>query len=563
MDFRRARRRARLQAVLARIRGKSIDLLSYDDVRSKLKGLETAKQELREIPLDAIVGSVGRYRDFTRSFLPRTDHDEQRWAKIKAATMYMGGVPPIEVYQLGEAYFVQDGNHRVSVAQQAGATHIQAYVRKVRTKVPITADIDAEDLILKAEYADLLERTELPSVRPEADLSVTVPGRYSLIYDQIKALKQSRDGEQLSNSQAAEHWYDEIYLPFIRVIRDQGIRQDFPGLTETDLYIWISRYRKDLEQALGWEVSLEAAAADMARRSSTRAGTVFSRVRQRLKDALTPAQLESGPAPGAWRQEVLSTRGSERFTSDILVPLSGAVDSWAAWDQAMIVADREDARLLGLHVVASDKDRGSQQAQLVREQFEKRFERAGKPYKLAVDVGGVARKICDRARWADLVVVKLSHPPGEKRISRLSSGFRMLIHRCGRPILAVPSAASPLNKVLLAYDGSPKSREALFLATYFAGRWKIPLVIVTVEGTKVSQEILQQGQSYIERRDVVPTLVAKRGEVSQAILETAEQHGCDFITIGGYGRGAVKEVVLGSTVDRILRESQKPVLICR
>ena len=176
-DFQHARSKAALQEIMARLTGKSADLLSYEDVRRKLKARGRVAQRLEEVPLDAIVGSVGRYADFTRSFLPRQDSDQERWAKVKVAVTGLGGLPPIDVYQIDQAYFVLDGNHRVSVARQVGATHIQAYVTEVRTRVPLSPDVQPDDLILKGEYADFLERTRLDELRPEADLSVTVPGQ--------------------------------------------------------------------------------------------------------------------------------------------------------------------------------------------------------------------------------------------------------------------------------------------------------------------------------------------------------------------------------------------------
>jgi len=171
---------------MARLTGRSADLLSYEEVRQKLKVKGMGKWGLEDIPLDAIVGSVGRYTDFTRSFLPRQDSDEERWARVKVAVTDLGGLPPIEVYQIGQAYLVRDGNHRVSVARQVAATHIQAYVTEVRTKVPLLPDTQPDDLILKAEYTDFLERTRLDELRPEADLSVTVPGQYQALEEHIE-----------------------------------------------------------------------------------------------------------------------------------------------------------------------------------------------------------------------------------------------------------------------------------------------------------------------------------------------------------------------------------------
>lgn len=116
-DFRAARRKAALQEILARITGQSAELLSYDEVRRQLRALEGGKTQLREIPLDAIVGSVGRYTDFTRDFLSRRDSDQQRWVNVMEKATGQVGLPQIEVYQIGDVYFVLDGNHRVSVAR--------------------------------------------------------------------------------------------------------------------------------------------------------------------------------------------------------------------------------------------------------------------------------------------------------------------------------------------------------------------------------------------------------------------------------------------------------------
>ncbi|RMF00194.1 MAG: universal stress protein, partial [Chloroflexi bacterium] len=124
--FAYARLQADMERVLARLTGKSPDLLSFEAVRRQLAGTSTARQVLKEIPLDAIVGSVGRYTDFTRSFLPLRDSAKIRWANIELGLSSLEGLPPIEVYQIGEVYFVIDGNHRVSVARQIGATHIEA-----------------------------------------------------------------------------------------------------------------------------------------------------------------------------------------------------------------------------------------------------------------------------------------------------------------------------------------------------------------------------------------------------------------------------------------------------
>jgi nucleotide-binding universal stress UspA family protein len=566
-DFHEARRRAGLEAIMARLTGKSIDLFSYEDVQRKLKVKGTAERGLQDIPLDAIVGSLGRYSDFTRSFLPRRDSDQQRWARVKAKVTDMGGLPPVELYQIGEAYFVRDGNHRVSVARELGAPTIQAYVTEVRTKVPLSPDDQPDDLILKAEYADFLGHTDLDKLRPEAELSLTAPGRYKTLEEHIAVHRHFMGLEQqreIPYEEAATHWYDEVYLPVVQVIQQQGTLRDFPDRTETDLYLWISEHRAALEEKLGWEIKPETAATDLAAQSSPKTQRLVARVSERILDRVTPDGLEDGPSPGEWRRGHLATLQRGHLFVDILVPLSSDETSWNALDQALGIAQREEGRLRGLHVVPSEDQRVSEEIEAVRAEFDRRCEAAGVPGRLAVETGGIARKICERTRWTDLIVVNLAYPPPSQPFSKLGSGFRTLIRRCSSPVLAVPGAPAALDRALLAYDGSPRADEALFVAAYLADRWNTSLAVVTViENGNVASDTLTRAQSYLESHGVQGAYIEESGLVPDAILKTAEAQGSNLIIMGGYGHSPVLEVVYGSAVDQVLRESQQPTLICR
>src|SRR5512140_2656007 len=169
-DFQAARQRAALQEILARFTGKSSQLLSYDEVADKLKLRVRTDRGIHQVPLDAIVGSVGRYADFTRSFLPRRMEDRERWARVKAAMSDGANMPPVELYKVGEAYFVMDGNHRVSIARQEGLPNIEAHVVELKTDVPLTPDLQVDDLIIKSEHAAFLEATRIHESRPNVDL---------------------------------------------------------------------------------------------------------------------------------------------------------------------------------------------------------------------------------------------------------------------------------------------------------------------------------------------------------------------------------------------------------
>jgi nucleotide-binding universal stress UspA family protein len=568
-DFRNARSQAMLQDLIARLTGEFTELLSYEEVRQKLRVQGSAELGVQDIPLDAIVGSVNRYSDFTRSFLPRKNVNQERWARVKTAVSGMAGLDPIDVYKIGEAYFVKDGNHRVSVARQLGATHIQGRVTEIRTRVPLSPDVRPDELILMAEYADFLDKTRLDLLSPEANLQVSVPGQYEVLLEHINVhryymgLDERRD---IRYEEAVAHWYDTVYQPVVRLIRELGVLENFPGRTEADLYVWIAQHRAALEEQLGWKIDPGAAAIDLARQQVPQSNNLAARLGGQILhvlDALTWRKLEAGPPPGQWRRETL-TLHDERLFSEILVPVNGGPNGWFALDQALVIAEREGAVLHGLHVVPDEEAKESDAAQAVRAEFNRRCAGASVTGELAITAGEVSKEICARARLADLVTTNLAYPPSPQPLARLTSSWTEMVRACTRPILAVPGEMSPLLNPLLAFDGSPKSKEALFVITYLAGRWNIPVTVVTVRGDRGEQPApLVEALDYLERHGVQAGGIAETGPAGQAILKVAEEKGSDLIAMGGYSQTPVVEVVLGSVVDEVLRLSGKPILICK
>jgi len=568
-DFHNARNRAMLQELLARFKGEPVELLSYEEVRQKLRVQGSAELGVQDIPLDAIVGSVNRYNDFTRSFLPRQNVSQERWARVKAAVTGQVGLEPIEVYKIGDAFFVKDGNHRVSVARQLGSTHIQAYVTEIRTRVPLSADARPDDLILMAEYADFLERTRLDTLRPGTDLRVTVPGQYQVLLEHIDVHRYYMgidEQREIGYEEAVAHWYDEVYLPIVRWIHDLGILHYFPGRTETDLYLWISEHQAALEGELGWKINPGTAAIDLAKQrpqtgglAARLGGTILHAL-----DAITMHKLESGPPTGEWRREALTLHASERLFSEILVPINGNPTGWVALEQALVIAEREGAILYGLHVVPDEAARASAAAQEVRSEFNRRCAEASVAGELAITTGEVSKEINNRARLVDLVIAKLAYPPAPQPLSRLTSSWTELVRLCPRPILAIPEAMASLRAPLLAYDGSPKADEALFIVTYLAGRWNIPVHVVTVAKEKAeTPAALSRALEYLKQHGIRAEGSVEHGPEGQAILSAAERLDSDFIVMGGYGQGPVMELVRGSAVDHMLRLSRKPILICK
>lgn len=255
--FHNARRQAFWQEVMSLFRGKSSELLSFDDIKARLRLREESYRGLQNVPLDRIVGSVGRYRDFTSSFLPRSSTSRERWSRVYAQANSMEGLPPIELYKVDDVYFVRDGNHRVSVARQLGAKTIEAHVTELPTSVNLEPNMSEEELEAAAAYAAFLEETGLDRSRPlHQSLQLSERSRYTDLMGHIylhKSILEHQTGQPVTLEEAAARWYDDVYRPAVTLIRKYNILEHMSGRTEGDLFLWLVDHLRDLREEFGEE----------------------------------------------------------------------------------------------------------------------------------------------------------------------------------------------------------------------------------------------------------------------------------------------------------------------
>lgn len=245
-------------------------LIPFDWVKEQIGLKGRWYRGVQVVGIDRIVGSLNRYRDFDRAFLPRraTLERNERIGRLRAALERGEEFPPVVLYKVGEVYFVVDGHHRVAAARQEGAKEIDAEVVEFEPTVPIEPGVTEKDIVIKAEYAEFLRRTHLDERRPSQRIVFTEPGRYHAVLEHIAVHRYFLGIEQereIPYEEAVTSWYDRVYTPLVGAFRRLDVLQQFPGRTEADLYIWVSEHLFYLRQEAGADVDLEQAVLDYAK----------------------------------------------------------------------------------------------------------------------------------------------------------------------------------------------------------------------------------------------------------------------------------------------------------
>ena len=283
-DFNKAKSKATLYSILNALTPERQRLLSLEDVKKILKPKTETYLGMKTVPVKLVVGSEGRYKDFTKAFLPKKEFSRSRWENIDKAHLQSIILPPIKLYEIGGAYFVRDGNHRVSVAKAQGVMDIDAEVIRLDTEIGIKPGISTEELkkkVIEYEKNRIFKETDLGKVISPDTLSFTATGRFVELLRHIQGHKyfinEDKD-EEIPFLDAAKSWYEHLYLPIVRIVREENILSRFPGRTEGDLYLWIVKHWDQLKKHYGDNFSLRSAALDYSARFGTEKKSLFKRL---------------------------------------------------------------------------------------------------------------------------------------------------------------------------------------------------------------------------------------------------------------------------------------------
>jgi hypothetical protein len=284
-DFGRARRRRVLSRLAARLRGEAGDvsvILPFEEVVAALGYRGERNLGLQVIPLDSIVGTVDRSREFDRSFQPTSGRVRPRWERIATALRRGEAMPPVDLYRIGELHFVKDGHHRVSVARAMGLKDIDAYVTEVLTAVGAEREITLKDLPLKSHERLFFERVPLPpELRPR--IRLTDEWRYASLAEGVEAWGfraiQARR-EPMTREEVAEAWFREEYEPVVEMLREADLLGKGP---ETEAYMRVVTLRYLLLRTHEWDDAVLERLREEIEHGALEEDTMVRRLRRELR----------------------------------------------------------------------------------------------------------------------------------------------------------------------------------------------------------------------------------------------------------------------------------------
>ena len=285
-DFNKAHTKAFINEIQHLLSPEEASLISLNDVKQMIKPNNETYVGMKVIPIEKIVGSEGRYKDFDNRFFPKSTHLKNRWQHVDEAAIQDITLPPIKVYEIAGLYFVRDGNHRVSVAKTRGTEFIDAEVVSLQSEIKLKKADSLKEIIkqiINYEKRVFYSETGFGDITDYWCLDFSSTGRYDVIYNHILThkyyLNQNKDTE-ISMEEAIKSWFYNVYFPLVSIIREKYILRSFPNRTLGDLYVWTVRYWDDLKQKFGGDVPMDLAVKDFEKHYKI---PVYKRIINRIK----------------------------------------------------------------------------------------------------------------------------------------------------------------------------------------------------------------------------------------------------------------------------------------
>lgn len=295
-DFARARNKALFNEIQHLLSPEEAAMISFGEVRKVIKPQSETYIGMKVIPIDKIVGSEGRYKDFDNQFFPKRSIIRERWEHVDEAVIKDIVLPPIKVYELGGLYFVRDGNHRVSVAKAKGVEFIDAEVVSLQTEIKLSPARTLDGMmkqIIAYEKRNFYFETNFGDITDYWVLDFSTAGQYDVIYNHILTHKyfiNQKQTEEIPMEDAILSWFNNVYLPVVTTIEKYKIMKYFKKNTISDLYVWIIRFYDELKKKFGNELPLDQIVYDIKKEKKF---SILSRIKNFVKRYILKKEISN------------------------------------------------------------------------------------------------------------------------------------------------------------------------------------------------------------------------------------------------------------------------------
>mgnify|MGYP004501241391 FL=1 len=295
-DFARARNKALFNEIQHLLTPEEAAMISLKAVRKVIKTQSETYIGMKVIPINKIVGSEGRYRDFDNQFFPKRSIIKERWEHVDEAVIKDIVLPPIKVYELGGLYFVRDGNHRVSVAKSKGVEFIDAEVVSLQTEIKLSPARTLNGMmkqIISYEKRNFYFETNFGDITDYWVLDFSTAGQYDVIYNHILTHKyfiNQNQTEEIPMEDAILSWFNNVYLPVVTTIQKYKIMKYFRKNTVSDLYVWIITFYDELKKKFGDGLPLDQIVYDIKREKKF---SLLLRVRNFIKKYILKKEISN------------------------------------------------------------------------------------------------------------------------------------------------------------------------------------------------------------------------------------------------------------------------------
>ena len=267
-DFNKARNRALFNEIQHLLNPEEATLISFTDIKKMLRPKNEVYKGMQIVPINLIVGSEGRYKDFDNHFFPKSNFLKARWERVDSAVLQSTTLPPISLYEAGGLFFVRDGNHRVSVAKMKGQEYIDAEVVSLQSEIKLKPSTSRKNIlkqVLNYEKRVFYSETSFGDITDYWSLDFTTPGQYDVIYNHILTHRyyiNMNKSEEIPFEDALVSWFNNVYLPVIQALEANHAKRIFKRRTLSDMYIYMIKYWDELKQKFGNDFTIDAAVKD-------------------------------------------------------------------------------------------------------------------------------------------------------------------------------------------------------------------------------------------------------------------------------------------------------------